>query len=148
MNQADLDRIERELSTMLAAWAAASLVSGAGIALKGHRTGRAQWTSFGRQTAMWGVVDAAIAGVGTISRRRRGALDIVAVRKQSKHLRTILLINAAADIAYVTGGAVLAVRGRGGRSTWRMGAGDGVAIVIQGAFLLALDTTYARRLQQ
>ena len=144
MTQDDLERIERQLSTILAAWAAGSVVKGAAIALIGHRTDRPQWTSFGRQTAMWGAVDAAIAGAGTISRMRRGPLDAKGLHKQAKRLRNVLLINAAADVAYIAGGAVIAARGRHGHSTWRMSTGDGVAIVVQGAFLLALDTTYAR----
>lgn len=147
MTQAHLERIERELSTILAAWGAGSVMKGGVIALMGHRTDRPQWMNFGRQAAMWGVVDAAIAGAGTISRRRRGSLDDDGVRRQSQRLRSILLINAAADVAYVAGGAVIAIRGRAGRTTWRMGAGDGLAIVVQGAFLLALDTTYAQRLR-
>ena len=31
-------------------------------------------------------------------------------------------------------------------TSFRMGRGDGIAILIQGAFLLALDATYARKL--
>jgi hypothetical protein len=87
-----------------------------------------------------------IAGAGTISRRRRGTLDADGLHRQSKRLRALLLVNAAADVAYVAGGAAIAVRGFRGRTTWRMGAGDGVGIIVQGAFLLVLDTTFAQRL--
>jgi hypothetical protein len=38
------------------------------------------------------------------------------------------------------------VRAGSSGTSFRMTRGDGLAILIQGAFLLALDTTYARKL--
>jgi hypothetical protein len=61
-------------------------------------------------------------------------------------LRTLLLLNAAADVVYIAGGAHIAVRAGSSGTSFRMTRGDGLAILIQGAFLLALDTTYARKL--
>jgi hypothetical protein len=52
-------------------------------------------------------------------------------------LRRILLVNCAADLGYLALGAAAMRRG------WR---GDGAAIVVQGAFLLALDSHFAYRL--
>ena len=146
MNQAELEAYERQISTLLGAWAAGSIVKGGVIALIGHRTGRKQWLRFGRQTAMWGAVDALIAGAGTLARSRRGELTPDEIDDQARKLRTLLLLNAAADVIYIAGGAHIAFHAKGEKTSFRMGRGDGLAIVIQGAFLLALDATYARRL--
>ena len=146
MDRDELEGYEREISTLLTVWGGGSVVKGGVIALLGKRTGRRQWMTFGRQTAMWGVVDALIAGAGTLSRSRRGELTQEQVDAEARKLRTLLLINAAADVVYIAGGAHIAVRaGREGTS-FRMTRGDGLAILIQGAFLLALDATYARKL--
>jgi len=146
MDRDELEGYEREISTLLTAWGVGSVVKGGIIALLGKRTGRRTWMTFGRQTAMWGVVDALIAGAGTLSRSRRGELTQEQVDAEARKLRTLLLINAAADVVYIAGGAHIAVRaGREGTS-FRMTRGDGLAILIQGAFLLALDATYARKL--
>ena len=146
MERDELEGYEREITTLLSVWAAGSVLKGGAIALLGKRTGREQWTRFGRQTAMWGAVDALIAGAGALSRSRRGGMTPAEVDAEARKLRRLLLINAAADVVYIAGGAHIAVRaGRSGTS-FRMGRGDGIAILIQGAFLLALDATYARKL--
>ncbi|MFZ8911115.1 MAG: DUF6992 family protein [Candidatus Nanopelagicales bacterium] len=146
MDRTDLEAAERQITTLLSVWAAGSVIKGGAIALMGKRTGRRQWLTFGRQTAMWGAVDALIAGGGALSRSRRGELTQEQVDAEARKLRNLLLINAAADVVYIAGGAHIAYHaGREGTS-FRMTRGDGLAIVIQGAFLLALDATYAKRL--
>lgn len=146
MDRDELEGYEREISTLLTVWGVGSLVKGGVIALLGKRTGRRQWLTFGRQTAMWGAVDALIAGAGALSRSRRGELTDEEVEFERVKLRTLLILNAAADVVYIAGGAHIAVRaGRDGTS-FRMTRGDGLAILIQGAFLLALDATYARKI--
>lgn len=146
MDRTDLEAAERQITTLLSVWAAGSVIKGGAIALMGKRTGRRQWLTFGRQTAMWGAVDALIAGAGTLSRSRRGELTQDEVDAEARKLRNLLLINAVADVVYIAGGAHIAVHaGRDGRS-FRMTRGDGLAIIVQGAFLLALDATYAKRL--
>ena len=157
MNQQELESNERQISTLLGAWAVGSVIKGSAIALLGRRTGRQQWVRFGRQTAMWGAIDGLIAGAGTISRSRRGELSDEEVQTQRRRLQLMLIANAAADVLYIAGGAHVAFHAKparvdlGGqvipeRTSFRMGRGDGVAIIIQGAFLLALDATYARKL--
>lgn len=149
MQQSELEDFERQISTLLGLWAAGSVIKGSIIALIGHRTGRKQWMRFGRQTAMWGAVDGLIGGVGTLVRSRRGELKPDEVDAEAGKLRRLLLINAAADLVYIAGGAHIAFHAKPGPpevTSFRMGRGDGVAIVIQGAFLLGLDLTYARRL--
>lgn len=118
--------VETRLTTVLGSWAAASVAVGAALAARPATRG------FGRQTAAWGAVDGAIAAVGARNRRRRGPTD-------PARLRTVLLVNAGLDVGYLVAGAALL---RGDR--WR---GDGAAVVLQGAFLLALDATAAAALR-
>lgn len=157
MNQSELESIERQITGLLGAWAAGSVIKGGVIALIGRQTGRRQWVRFGRQTAMWGAIDGLIAGLGAMTRSRRGELSDEEVDREANRLRLLLTVNAVADIIYVAGGAHIAFHAKpastdaaGGqtmeRTSFRMGRGDGLAIIIQGAFLLALDATYARRL--
>ncbi len=141
-----LESVEGDLTTALLAWSAASVVVGASLAVVGHRTKKDQLVSFGRQSAAWGAIDALIAGGGVLSRRRRGPLTVEEEMKKARGLRTLLLVNAAADVGYVVGGLLVKARGRKGLKTMRMDAGDGAAIVVQGAFLLVLDVSQARRL--
>ena len=122
---------EERLTQVLGGWAAGSVVLGAALSLSPRTRG------FGRQTAVWGAVDGAIAYAGSLGRRRRGPTDAV-------RLRRVLLLNAGLDVGYLGVGAALAsgrrVRGRAYR-------GDGLGVLVQGAFLLLLDTTAAARLR-
>ena len=82
-------------------------------------------------------MDGAIALVGARRRAVRGPTDPC-------RLRRVLLVNAALDVGYLAAGAwlVLApaarVRGLGG---------DGLAVLVQGGFLLVLDSAAARALR-
>ncbi|MFN8184127.1 MAG: hypothetical protein U0R23_06870 [Candidatus Nanopelagicales bacterium] len=114
----------QSLMRTLGAWSAVSVVGGAAVWAAGRSP---QARAFGRQTLAWGAVDAAIAGFGA----SRPAPD-------PRRLRRILLINCVADLGYL---ALAAVAWRSGRT------GDGAAIAVQGAFLLALDSHYAYHLE-
>ncbi len=141
-----LEPVEQSLARALTWWAVGSVVAGAALAAAGSATRRRAVVQFGRQTAMWGAVDGVIAGIGAVTRRRRGPLTAEEAEARARQLRMILLANAVADVGYVVAGAVVAARSRGGRTTWRMGSGDGAAILVQGGFLLVLDVLQARRL--
>jgi hypothetical protein len=112
--------VEARLTRVLGGWAAASVLAGA--AAYPRRRG------FGRQTAAWGAVDGVIAYVG---HRRRGS-------SSPDRLRRVLLVNAGLDVGYLAAGAWLVRDGR-----W---SGDGVAVLVQGGFLLGLDILAARAL--
>ena len=118
--------VERQLTRVLGGWAAVSTVGGAVLAARPTTRG------FGRQTALWGAVDGAIALVGAQKRATRGPTD-------PARLRRVLLVNAGLDVGYLAAGAWLVRDGR-----WR---GDGAAVLVQGAFLLVLDGTAARALR-
>ena len=118
--------VEQDLVRVLGRWGLGSVVAGAVLSLDPRTRG------FGRQTATWGAVDGVIALVG--ARRQAAGRTTDAGR-----LRRVLLVNAGLDVGYVAAGAVLLRSER-----WR---GDGAAVLVQGAFLLWLDATAARRLR-
>ena len=118
--------VEERLTRVLAGWAAASVVAGAALATSPRTRG------FGRQTAAWGAVDGLIAYAGSRKRARTGPTG-------RRRLRRVLLVNAGLDVGYLLAGAGLVRRTR-----WR---GDGQAVLVQGAFLLVLDTAAARALR-
>jgi hypothetical protein len=118
--------VEQRLAQILGAWAAGSVAVGLALAARPATRG------LGRQTALWGVVDGAIALVGSRRRAARGT-------PPPARLRRVLLVNAVLDVGYVVTGTWLVRDGR-----WR---GDGTAVVVQGAFLLVLDARAARALR-
>lgn len=118
--------VEQQLTRTLARWAAGSIALGAALSVPAGTRG------FGRQTAAWGAVDGAIAWWGARNRAGRGPTD-------ARRLRRVLLVNAGLDVGYVATGAWLVRDGR-----WR---GDGLAVLVQGGFLLWLDTAAAARLR-
>ena len=118
--------VEQDVVRVLGRWAVGSLLLGA--ALSSHPRTR----GFGRQTAAWGLVDGAIALVGA---RRQAAGRTTDLRR----LRRVLQVNAVLDVGYLGSGAWLARQ-----PGWR---GDAAAVLLQGAFLLWLDATAARRLR-
>ena len=119
--------VEQRLVQVLGGWSAASVVLGAALAAFPRTRG------FGRQSVAWGAVDGAIAYVGARRRAAKGPTE-------PARLRRVLLVNAALDVGYVAAGAELVRRGR-----W---PGDGLAVVVQGAFLFALDATAAQALRR
>lgn len=133
---ASVSRQERSLLGELAAGTAVSAVGGAVLWVLGRRSGRDDLTRFGRQSLAWAAVDAAIVGWG-----RRGLArpptDQVEARGRARRMRRLTLLNAVADVGYVAVGAAFA---RGARRR-----GDGLAVVVQGLFLLWLDTRHTRR---
>lgn len=148
MDAATLSEEEHRLTSILAAWAAASVIAGGAAWAVGHKQQNPNLAGFGRQTLMWGVVDGAIAGAGMAGVRKRApfATDDQAQAHRTK-LRRILLINSAADVGYIAAGGAIMARARQSRRILAMNAGDGAAIALQGKFLLALDTVMAWRLR-
>jgi hypothetical protein len=135
----DIWKRERTLARTTVAWGLLSAAVGLGVAARSRDPWR---RSFGVQTAGWGAVDLGIAvlGLRLQDRRMRRLPDPYAAAAQEperRTLRRILLANAAADVGYVALGAVLARNARARVS------GAGVAIVVQGAFLLLHDSVHA-----
>lgn len=126
--------VAARLGRTLAAVGGSSVLVGALAARSSSATVRA----FGRQTAGWGAIDLAIAGIATLRPPPASA----------KKLRKVLVINAGLDVGYIAVGAHMVWhRPRfGERITADESWANGVAIVIQGAALLILDTVHARQL--
>ena len=118
--------VEVRLTQVLGAWAAGSVLLGAGLCVPAATRG------FGRQTAVWGAVDGIIAYAGSRMRARTGPTD-------PRRPRGVLLLSAGLDVGYLATGAWLVRRTR-----W---SGDGWAVLVQGAFLLVLDSAAARALR-
>ena len=124
---------ERAHLLRLLLWAALSVLAGTALlALVGIRAPRgALLRHFAIQTAAWGVVEAAIAGIawrGLALRDFTGAM----------RLDRILWLNAGLDVGYLGVGATLAIAG------WTLGRrqapiGAGLGIAVQGLALLLLD---------
>jgi hypothetical protein len=139
--------VEGTLTKTLVSWSVASIALGTSIALSGNKFEKKNVTEFGRQTAAWGGVDLVIAGAGYLAQRRRGTLTEEQTQRQIRNLHRLLVINAVADVGYVAGGMTILKRSLQKKSSFRMGPGDGYAIVIQGVFLFVLDVSQAKRLR-
>ncbi len=129
--------LQQRISRHLLVWSALSSVGGALLLF-----GTPFWRGVGLQGLVWGAIDAAIAGFGLASLRRKRArpdADAPAVlAKEARNLRRLLLVNAGLDVLYVVGGIVVLTQ-----LPTPFARGNGVGIVVQGAFLLLLDTFYA-----
>lgn len=131
--------VNRQLLTTLATWGAASTAIGTGLWLWARDDPQAR--AFGRQTAAWGAIDLAIAGIGFWRARAGGEPTPAALRRT-------LGINAVLDVGYVGGGWWLRrnaerVQNRLPRYSAASARGDGAAVMVQGGFLLVLDTGFA-----
>ncbi len=130
--------IEGRLLAELGTGAAVSAIAGTVLWACGRRAGRPEVEAFGRQTVAWAAVDGLLAAGGWAAARRRGARVGPAAddASRARGLRRLLLGNAALDVGYLALGAALL------RNPQRRG--DGAAILVQGRFLLWLDTRHAR----
>ena len=113
-----------QISKRLLVWALPWM--GAGIAGLWFSSTDSQKGFWGMSGA-WGFVNGAIALVGLLG----------AETTDYAGLRTTLWINAGLDVLYVASGLYLLSRSE---ETWR---GGGLAILIQGGFLLAFDVLHA-----
>ena len=131
-------KVAAELTRTLSAFGVASVVGGALLAVASqHPTRRA----FGQQSAMWGAINLAIAGVGA----RRGRSHPA----EASRLRRTLLVNATLDVGYLATGAHMAYHGSTfrGRVSPEAARGHGLAVVVQASGLMKLDLYYAWRLR-
>lgn len=154
--------IERELTGALGAWATGSVVVGAVMAVVGRTAQLPVVSGFARQQVAWGAIDGAIAAFGAV-RSRGQAPDGLSIindddrpdeqsQQKARRLERLLTINAGLDVLYVASGIALAAAAaplarRTGRDADRI-VGDGLGIVVQGGFLLALDGFFARRVRR
>ncbi len=113
-----------QISKRLLVWALPWMGAGiAGLWLASSDSQRGFWGMSGA----WGFVNGAIALIGLLG----------AETNDYTSLRTTLWVNAGLDVLYVASGLYLLSRPE---ETWR---GGGVAILIQGGFLLIFDILHA-----
>ncbi len=111
------------LSLRLLAWSIPWMGAGiVGLWASSDERSRGFWGMSGA----WALVNAGIAYAG-----------LLGAEPDASGLRNTLYINAGLDVLYVLGGAYMLSRPE---ETWR---GGGLAIIIQGAFLLAFDLLHA-----
>lgn len=129
-------QVVNDLTGQLALLGAVSVLGGGGLRVAAKNP---VLRSFGGQTAMWGAVNLGIALWG---RSRRTA-------PEAGRLRRTLLANAALDVGYIAAGGHVAHHRTsfGGRLSPEESLGNGLAVVLQGLALGALDVGHARRLR-
>lgn len=135
-------QLERRISRQLLPWSALSVTGGALLFFAAPF-----WRGVGVQALVWGVIDAAIALFGLMSLRRKqqrpDANKPEALEREAHNLHRLLLINAGLDVLYIVGGVVVL-----NSFTTDFARGNGVGIIVQGAFLLLFDTFYAFQVQR
>ena len=133
---------ERAHLLRLALWAAASLLTGTALVAMVHigRTRSSLLRHFGIQTAVWGAVEL---GVALLLLRSLALRDVAGATR----LDRILWMNIGLDVGYALVGITLAVVGW--RAVRRLGlVGAGIAIVLQGAALAAIDLLLASQISR
>ena len=143
-----LEETQVLLERALLGWGSASVVAGALLVGVGHRAGRPGWVAAGQQHAGWGAVDAALGLWGRHRRLRRVADPGRDEAAELTALRRLLTLNAGLDVGYVVVGTALAAAPGRVLARWpeRVGTAraTGLAVVIQGSFLLVLDSLAVR----
>jgi hypothetical protein len=105
------------------------------------RSGGLFWKGLGNQFIAWGAIDAAIAIGGQLASNNRldqfeNPGNVEVKQKEAKSLGRLLWINAVLDIFYVLGGLWWSKRDKG----------NGLGVLLQGAFLLIFDVYHALKL--
>ncbi len=134
--------LQGRISRQLLVWSALSIVVGAALLFA-----TPFWRGVGVQALVWGAIDAAIAGFGRVTLRRklrRPDAGLPEVRlKEARNLRRLLLINAGLDVLYIVAGGVVLFT-----FATEFARGNGVGIIVQGGFLLLFDTFYALQVER
>ena len=131
---------EATLLRELSIGAAISAVKGATALAWGVGFSDGWCRGFGRQTLGWAAINGAIAAVGHHGLKTNAEDPTARARK----LRTTLVVNSVLDVGYIAAGVAVA---RSKHPRFADAHGDGVAVVVQGLFLLWLDARHAFRFQ-
>ena len=131
-------RDQRVLMYTLAGWAATSIATGTVMwaGADGHEATR--WA--GIQNVAWGAVDGALAALALYNLSKDAGEEKTEMGWRADRARTqrVFTWNAGLDLLYVAVGGALAAFGKDDGLR-----GAGAAILVQGGFLLAFDTTAA-----
>lgn len=127
-------RQERALLLSLGLWAVASTAVGVQLVRIGRARQQPALAAVGRQALAWGLVDGVIALLGA-RRGGRSAADEDAARRSATRWFVLTGANALLDVGYLVGAVTVARNPR-----WRW---DGLGMLPQAGFLLALDSRHA-----
>lgn len=136
-------KFQSQLSFRLLIWSAVSVISGLSMLSRGKF-----WKSIGTQFVVWGLIDALIAVGGQLLSDNRFSKTQPEdmrdrIHKEKRNLSIALWVNAGLDVLYIVGG--LRWMNRKDDDSAR---GNGLGVVIQGAFLLIFDIFHALRLRK
>lgn len=108
-----------------------------GVGIYQITTGKTFVRFMGYQNVAWGAIDGAIALYALWDRSRKHKADPESIdwKRERDFFARILLINAGLDLLYISVGALLLTRSKD--VCWR---GTGAVILVQGTFLLLLDS--------
>lgn len=141
LHQQNKERIAITQKSMLVLGGWAVLNIGSGIAGNFAAGGEAKYMH--QMNAIWNTVNLGIAAAGYFGSRRQlpGSFSWQQSLSEQNKAERIYMVNAALDLAYITGG--LALRAYGGHRSpgrsqdrWK---GYGTSLIAQGAFLLLYD---------
>lgn len=132
-NQVRLNHNQKGMM-ILGTWAIGNMVWG-GIGAS-QTTGETK--AFHQMNLYWNSVNLLIAGLGYWQATKEvPGTDFWATMESQQSIEKILLVNAALDVAYMSGGLYLKERGL--RTDNSQLIGFGKSIILQGAFLMAFD---------
>jgi esterase/lipase len=128
---------QKILSHRLFAWGTLSVLAGAVLGLLHPAL---FWKGFGFQSALWGLIDCAIAlfALRGLNKKIETPPDFQGFSRDASRLQKFLWVNTGLDVLYVLGG--LWMMSSGGDEWWR---GMGLGILVQGGFLLLFDALHA-----
>ncbi|SEJ36162.1 hypothetical protein SAMN05192553_103469 [Cyclobacterium xiamenense] len=127
-------KLESRGMLVLGSWAVGNMLWG-GI---GAARSEGKEKSFHQMNLYWNSVNLAIAGLGYLSAtRKRTESGLWQSMRAQQRSEKILLVNAALDLGYMTGGFYLKERGKRLQDPRLSGFGN--SLVLQGAFLLVFD---------
>lgn len=129
--------LQISISRRLLFWSGSSVITGIILVLPGNSF----WRGFGIQAIAWGVIDAAIAMVGSRRAYQRRSIQNTPdqVTHEVRKLKRILWVNFGLDVIYIIGGFTLI--SFHSSVFWQ---GHGWGIILQGAFLFFFDLIHAQ----
>ncbi len=130
------DQISQRSMYALGGWAVGNFaMSGAMI---GFSSGPDRY--FHQMNIYWNVVNAGIAGLGLLAGKSGAENNLFQTLKSQSNTEKIYLLNAGLDVGYLFGGLYLTELARRHPAQYDRLTGFGRSIVLQGSFLLVLDT--------
>lgn len=158
LRAADLRRVEIEhtQSWTLFAWGVVNVAQGAGLAIGAW----AAHTGLDERLAAFGISSAAVGAVNTAlavpwvlrmpNERRRAQRwneltaqqlerELDRARDEARHAAAFFALNTGLDVAYITAGSLLFAIGERAETRSLTLSGVGLAVIVQGAALLAFD---------